>query len=92
MNEDIRGLQNELQDFIREQRESNKRVEDMLEELVEKLAISDGLVLREEQFGKRLERLERVIMLLKTDMPRLTKRVNELDSDFADMKYGGKKD
>jgi len=87
MNEDIRGLQNELQDFIREQRESNKRVEDMLEELVEKLAVSDGSALREERFGKRLEQLERVIMLVKADMPRLTKRVNELDSDFTDMRY-----
>ncbi|MEK4294046.1 hypothetical protein [Paenibacillus sp. FSL R5-0914] len=85
-------MQLELQDFIREQRESNKRVEDMLAELVENLAVSDGSVLREEQFGKRLKQLERVIMLLKTDMPRLTKRVNELDSDFTDMRYKCKKD
>lgn len=92
MNKDIKGLQLELQDFIREQRESNKRVEDMLAELVENLAVSDGSVLREEQFGKRLKQLERVIMLLKTDMPRLTKRVNELDSDFTDMRYKCKKD
>jgi hypothetical protein len=80
MNKDIKSLQQELQDLIWEQRESNKRVEDMLAELlVEKLTVSDGSVLREEQFGKRLEQLERVIMLLKSDMPRLTKRVNELD-------------
>lgn len=64
MNEDIRVLQHELQDLIRKQRASNKRVWDMLEQLVEKLAVSDGSVLREERFGKRLEQLERVIMLV----------------------------
>ncbi len=64
MNEDIRFLQHELQDLIKEQRASNKRVGDMLVELVEKLAVSDGAVLRGERFGKRLEQLERVIMLV----------------------------
>lgn len=87
MSEDIKGLQLELQDFIREQRESNKRVEDMLAELVEKLAVSDASVLREVQFGRRLEQLERMIMLVNADMPRLTKRVNELDSDLTDLRY-----
>ncbi|WP_312149890.1 hypothetical protein [Paenibacillus odorifer] len=50
--------------MIKEQRASNKRVGDMLVELVEKLAVSDGAVLRGERFGKRLEQLERVIMLV----------------------------
>lgn len=87
MSEDIRGLQLELQDFIREQRESNKRVEDMLAQLVEKLVASDGSALCEERLLQRLEQLERVIMLVKSDMPRLTKRVNELDSEVTDMRY-----
>ncbi|MBY3617994.1 hypothetical protein HGO21_00380 [Acinetobacter sp. CUI P1] len=87
MSEDIRGLRLELQDFMREQREISERVEDMLAQLVEKLADRDSSVGCEELFGQRLERVEKMIKLLKSDMPRLTKRVNELDSDFTDMRY-----
>ena len=48
---------------------------------------SYGSAVYSEQFGQRLEQLERVIMLVKSDMPRLTKRVNELDSEVTDMRY-----
>lgn len=83
MSEDIKGLKIELQDFIWEQGESNKRIENMLEQLVEKFADSDGSARCEEQFGKRLEHVERVIMLVKTDIPKLTRRINDLDSEFT---------
>ncbi|MEK3716249.1 hypothetical protein [Paenibacillus sp. FSL R7-0333] len=92
MSENIKGLQLELQDFIWEQGETNKRIENMLEELVEKLAESDGLARCEEELGKRLEQVERMIKLLKSDMPTLIKRVNDLDSNFTDMRYKYKKD
>lgn len=83
MSEEIKGLQLELQDFIWEQEESNKRVEHMLEQLVDKFIDSDGLVRCEEGFDKRLEQVERVIMLLKTDIPKLTRRINDLDWEFT---------
>lgn len=83
MSEDIKGLKIELQDFIWEQVESNKRIENMLEQLVEKFADSDGSARCEEYFGKRLEQVERVIMLVKTDIPKLTRRINDLDSEFT---------
>lgn len=83
MSEDIKGLHIELQDFIWEQGESNKRIESMLEQLVEKFTGSDHSVRCEEQFGKRLELVERVIVLMKTDIPKLTRRINDLDSEFT---------
>lgn len=83
MSENIKGLQLELQDFIWEQEESNKRVENMLEQLVDKFIESDGLARCEEKFGKRLEQMEKVIMLVKTDIPKLTRRINDLDSEFT---------
>lgn len=54
MNEEIRDLQHELQEFMREQRESNKRVEDMLAQLIEILVSPNCSAEREERFGTKI--------------------------------------